>query len=109
MNLANLIRVGRESEGMSRSALARQIGIASNWLGLIENEGKIPSDDVMDKLTDIFDDSSRRMHVAAVMERGHIRIRASRESEAKLLVNLRASLPEMSDHRITKVTRTLKQ
>lgn len=95
MSLAAVIEAKRVEAELSISALARACEVSTNWMSTLEREGKIPSDELLDRMTSVFEDDKMELHIAAALERGSVTVPVSAKN-AKLLVPVLLELRELA-------------
>lgn len=103
MSLAAVIEAKRVEAELSISALARACEVSTNWMSTLEREGKIPSDELLDRMTSVFEDDKMELHTAAALERGSVTIPVSgknAESLVPVLLMLRERAPKMNTRRV---------
>ncbi len=103
MTLSEIVAKKRVGLELSRSRLARETGISANWMSMIENEGKLPSDDVIERLAEVLEDTEGEIQIAAALQRGHVAISLDEDASStmiKVLLSLRSALPKMSSKKV---------
>lgn len=99
MSLAEAIRIKRMAAELNVSQLARACDVSVNWMSSLERGDKIPSDRLLDKLTEVFEDTALDLHTAAALQRGNVTISFPQESAGQLvplLLELRVQAPKLS-------------
>lgn len=103
MSLSEIVATKRAALELSRSRLAREVGISANWASMIENEGKLPSDDVIDRLVEVLEDETGAIRIAAATQRGFVAIDLNDDASStmvKVLLELRRAMPGMSAKKV---------